>query len=188
MGAVALHPTSETEFYPTHGAGYFQYTFLRDPQGAVSGVLMRVQGVEFTSPRIDATTAEQLKAKLSERIQNQKPIPGSEAALRRLVEGIQAGNPPYEQMSSQLEQIVRMQLPLFQPLAEYLGAVRSIEFRGVENGGSDQYDVHCERGTSRWRISLSADGKIASASYDWDRPYLATRTEPALVKTSRNFQ
>jgi hypothetical protein len=139
LGAVALHPTSETEFYPTHGAGYFQYTFLHNPQGAVSGVLTRVQGVELTSPRIDATTAEQLMAKLSERIQSQKPLPGSEAALRRLVEGIQAGNPPYE-------------------------------FRGVEGGGWDQYDAHCERGTSRWRILLSADGKMASASYDWDPP------------------
>jgi DNA-binding transcriptional MerR regulator len=170
MGAVALHPASETEFYPTHGAGYFQYTFLRDPQGAVSGVLIRVQGVEFTSLRIDATTAEQLMTRLNERIQSQKPHPGSEAALRRLVEGIQAGNPPYEEMSSQLEQLVRMQLPLLQPLAEYLGAFRSIEFRGVESGAWDQYDVYCERGTSRWRILLSADDKIASAILDWDRP------------------
>ncbi len=170
LGAVALHPTSETEFYPTHGAGYFQYTFLRDPKGAVSGVLMRVQGVEFTSPRIDATTAEQLMAKLSERIQSQKPLPGSEAALRRLVEGIQAGNPPYEDMSSLLAQFVRMGLPLLQPLAGHLGAFRSIEFCGVESGGCDEYDVHCERGTSRWRILLSADDKIASANLDWDRP------------------
>jgi ribosomal protein S3AE len=74
----------------THGAGYFQYGFLHDPQGSVSGFLVRVQGVEFTSPRIDTSTAEQLKAKLRERIQSQKPLPGSEAALRRLVEGIQA--------------------------------------------------------------------------------------------------
>jgi DNA-binding transcriptional MerR regulator len=169
-GAVALHPTSETEFYPTHGAGYFQYSFLHDPQGAVSGVRVRAQGIEFTSPRIDAATAEQLMAKVRERIQSQKPLPGSEGAMRRLVEGIQAGNPPYEEMSSQLVQIVRMQLPLLQPLAEYLGAFRETEFRGVESGGWDQYDVHCERGTSRWRILLSAEGKMASAAYDWDRP------------------
>jgi DNA-binding transcriptional MerR regulator len=170
MGAIELHPVSETEFYPTNGAGCFQYTFLRDPHGAVSGVQMRVQGVEFTFPRIDITTAEQLKAKLSERIQSQKPLPGSEAALRRLVEGIQAGNPPYEEMSSQLEQGVRLGLSLLQPLAEYLGAVRSIEFRGVGSGGWDQYDVHRERGTSRWQILVSADDKIVGASLDWDRP------------------
>jgi DNA-binding transcriptional MerR regulator len=178
MGAVELHPVSETEFYPTNGAGCFQYTFLRDPQGAVSAVRTRVQGVEFTFPRIDITTAEQLKAKLGERIQSQKPLPGSEAALRRLVEGIQAGNPPYEEMSSQLEQIVRRGLPLLQPLAEYLGAFRSIEFRGVGSGGWDQYDVHRERGTSRWQILLSADGKIVSASLDWDRPKSAPYVAP----------
>jgi DNA-binding transcriptional MerR regulator len=170
LGAVELHPTSETEFYPTHGAGYFQYRFLRDSQGAVSALLIRVQGVESTFPRIDATAAEQLMAKLSERIQGQKPLAGSEAALRRLVEGIQAGNPPYEEMSSQLAQVVRQQLPLLQPLAEYLGAFRSIEFCGVGSGGWDQYDVHRERGTSRWQILLSADDKIVSANLDWDRP------------------
>jgi DNA-binding transcriptional MerR regulator len=168
--SVALHPTSETEFYPTHGAGYFQYTFLSNPQGAVSGVRMRVQGVEFTFPRIDGAMAERLMTKLSERVQSQKPLPGSEAALRRMVEGIQTGNPPYEEMSSQMGQLIKKQLPLLQPLTEYLGVFRSIEFRGVESGGADQYDVQCERGTSRWRIVLSADGKITLAIYDWDRP------------------
>jgi hypothetical protein len=166
VSALELHPTSETDFE----AGYFQYTFLRDPQGAVSAVLLRVQGVEFIFPRIDGTTAEQLMAQLSERIQSQKPLPGSEATLRRLIEGAQAGNPPYEEMSSQLEQLVRQQLPGWQLVASYLGAILSIEFRGVGCEGWDQYDVHRELGTSRWRILLSADGKIALASYDWDRP------------------
>jgi DNA-binding transcriptional MerR regulator len=170
VDAVQLHPVSETEFYPTNGAGYFQYTFLRDPQGAVSAISLRLQGVEFTCPRVDAATAEQLMANLSERIQNQKPLPGSEAALRRLIEGAQAGNPPYEEMSSQLEQLIRQQLPGLQLVASYLGAVQSMEFRGVGSEGWDQYDVHSEHRTSRWRILLSADGKIATANYDWDRP------------------
>jgi hypothetical protein len=129
-----------------------------------------VQGVEFTCPRIDAATAEQLMAQLSERIQSQKPLPGSEVALRRLIEGAEAGKPPCEEMSSQLAQLVRQQLPQLQLVASYLGGIRSMEFRGVGSVGWDQYDVHGEHGTSRWRILLSADGKIASASYDWDRP------------------
>jgi DNA-binding transcriptional MerR regulator len=169
-GPVALHPTSETEFYPTHGAGYFQYTFLRDPEGTVSGVRARVQGVESTSPRIDAATAEQLMAKLSERIKSQKPLPGSEAALHCLVAGIQAGSPPYEGMSAQLGQYVRQQLPGAQLVASFLGAIRSLEFRGVGSEGWDQYDLRGEHGTSRWQILMSADGKIGSARYDWDRP------------------
>jgi hypothetical protein len=131
---------------------------------------MRVRGVEYTLPRIDAATAEQLRIELNERIQSQKPLPGSEAALLRLVEGIQAGNPPYDQVGFQLGELIRLDLPLLQPLAGYLGAFRSIEFRGVGSGGWDQYDIHRERGTSRWQILLSADARIASASLDWDRP------------------
>jgi DNA-binding transcriptional MerR regulator len=182
LGAVELHPSSETEFYPTHGAGCFQYTFLHEPQGAVSGVVMRVQGIEHVLRRIDAMTAEQLKAKVQERIQSQRPVSGSEAAMRRLVEGIHAGNPPYEEMSLQSARVMRQQLPLLQTLTEHLGAFRSIEFRGVGSRGWDQYDVHRERGTSRWQILLSADDKIASACLDWDRPKLsASSCRPASV-------
>jgi DNA-binding transcriptional MerR regulator len=169
-GAIELHPVSDTEFYPTNGAGCFQYTFLRDLQGATTAVLTRVQGLEFTFPRVDGTCAQQLKAKLNERIQSQQPLPGSEAALRRFVEGIQEGNPPYHELTFQLQQAVRLRLPLLQSLTQYLGALQSLEFRGVGNSGFDQYDVHCEHGTSRWQILLSADGKTAAANLDWDRP------------------
>jgi len=168
--ALELHPASETEFYPTNGAGCYQYTFLRDPDGLVSALLMRVQGIEHTSPRVDAAGAELLMTKLSERIRGQKPLPGSDTALVRLVEGIRAGNPPYEEMATQLAQTLRLQLPLLQPLAEDFGAFRSLEFRGVGNDGWDVYGVQRERGASQWRILLSKDGKIVSANLDWDRP------------------
>jgi len=163
-GTLELHALSQTEFYPTNGAGYFQFTFLDD------AVRTRVQGVEATLPRIDAAAAEALKAKLAERIQSQKALPGSETALRRFIEGVEAGNPPYEEMIPQLAQLIRLQLPLLQPLAEYLGPIQSIEFRGVGRVGADQYDVHRERGTSRWQIMLSADGKVVFANLEWDRP------------------
>jgi hypothetical protein len=73
-------------------------------------------------------------------------------------------------MSAQLEQYVRQQLPGVQLVASFLGAIQLLEFRGVGSEGWAQYDVHGEHGTSRWQILLSADGKIASAKYDWDRP------------------
>jgi DNA-binding transcriptional MerR regulator len=170
LSAVELHPVSETEFYPTNGAGSFQFTFLHDAQGAVSAIVMRVQGIESAFPRIDATMAEQLTIKLSERIQSQIPLAGSETALGRLVEGIRTGTPPYDEMSAPLEQAIRQQLPLLQLLAADLGELRSIEYCGVGSGGFDLYDVHRERGTSRWQILMSANGKMASVSLDWDRP------------------
>jgi DNA-binding transcriptional MerR regulator len=170
-GAMELHALSGTEFYPTNGAGFFQFTFLPD------AVRTRVQRIESTLPRIDAATAEALKAQLAERIQGQKALPGSETALRRFIEGTEGGNPPYEEMAPQLAQIVSLQQRFLQPLAEYFGAIRSIEFRGVSAAGADQYDVHRERGTSRWQIVLSADGKIALANLEWNRAAQQVRSE-----------
>ena len=77
---------------------------------------------------------------------------------------------PSQWLTSALAQIIRSQLPLLQPLAEYLGAIRSMEFCGVGHVGADQYDVHRERGTSRWQILLTKDGKIGLANLEWDRP------------------
>jgi DNA-binding transcriptional MerR regulator len=168
-GSIELHPVSETEFYPTNGAGYFHYTFLRHPRGDTSAVLMRAPGVEFTFQRVDVGTAEQLKIRLRERIQSHKPLPGSELALRRFIEGIETGNPPYDEMCAQLQQVVRLHLPQLRAVTEHVGALQSVEFRGVGKSGSDQYDVYRARGISRWQILLTAEGKIAAATLDWDR-------------------
>jgi hypothetical protein len=58
---------------------------------------------------------------------------------------------------------VRHQLPRLQPSLSHLGAVQSIDFRGIGNQGWDLYDVKHEHGTSQWRISLGADGILAGA-------------------------
>jgi DNA-binding transcriptional MerR regulator len=170
LGTVELHPVSQTEFYPTHGGGYFQYRFLQGSDGAVSALSRRVQGVESTFPRIDAVTAHQLREKLRERFETQRPLEGSQAALRHLVEGIRDGQPPYEEMSPEFSQVIKLQLPLLQPITAELGALGSIEFRGVGKDGWDQYDVHRERGSSRWGITLSAQHQVLAARLDWDRP------------------
>jgi DNA-binding transcriptional MerR regulator len=162
--ALELHPTSETEFYLELGALQLQYTFVRNEQGAVTAVVMREQGAEFTFPRIDVAAAEQLKAKLNARIQGNKPIPGSEEALRRFIDGIKAGNPPYEEMSPAVAHLVQQQLPELQARAVFLGAIQSIEFRGVGGEGWDVYDVHRERRVTRSTILLSSDGKIAATN------------------------
>jgi len=125
--------------------------------------VLRQQGIEVQAVRIDAATAEQLKARLIARIENKTPTPGSEQALRRLIDGVRTGTPDYEEMSPALTQVIQRQLPRLQPISSYLGEIRSIEFQGVGAQGWDVYDVHRERGTARWRIALGSDGKILGA-------------------------
>ena len=158
---IQLYAVNEREF----GAKVVdaQITFAPDTDGRATGLVLRQQGIEVQAVRIDAATAEQLKARLIARIENKTPTPGSEQALRRLIDGVRTGTPDYEEMSPALTQVIQRQLPRLQPISSYLGEIRSIEFQGVGAQGWDVYDVHRERGTARWRIALGSDGKILGA-------------------------
>lgn len=79
----------------------------------------------------------------------------------------------YEALSPAFAQVLRRQLPRLQPIASYLGEIRTIEFQGVGGQGWDVYDVHRERGSGRWRIALGSDGKILGA--------LGTLTSPVTL-------
>ena len=109
-----------------------------------------------------ATRAE-IKAKLAARIQSKTPVPGSEAALRRLIDGIHEGTPNYDEMSPGLAELCRRQLPTLQMTARFLGPIQSIEFQGVGSQGWDVYEVRRENGVVKWRIALT-DGVIAGAA------------------------
>jgi bla regulator protein blaR1 len=98
-----------------------------------------------------------LKAEIAAKVQSQIATPGSEAALRRLLTGSLAN------VSPELTQIIQSQSPRVQPMLTALGAVQSIEFRGVGNSGWDVYDVKYEHGTLQWRVALSSSGIVTGA-------------------------
>ena len=94
---------------------------------------------------------------------SQTPTPGSEAALRRLITGIVSGQLNYNEMTPELAQAIRQQLPKLQADMAARGTVQSVKFQGVGNGGGDRYEVEQEHGSSHWRISLGTDGTITDA-------------------------
>ena len=64
-------------------------------------------------------------------MKSQSASPGTEAALRRLIEGIISGSPNYDEMSALLAEATRQQLPNLQSGLVELGTVRSVTFLGV---------------------------------------------------------
>lgn len=117
-------------------------------------------GADFHMPRIDEASVAQMKAELAARISNNLPAPGSEAATRKFVNAMSAGSPNYEDMESHLADTVRVQWPHLKQSMEFLGAVNSIEFVRVGEGGWDVYRVKYANGTLLFRIGLAANGKI----------------------------
>jgi hypothetical protein len=91
------------------------------------------------------------------------PVPGSEAALRMLIEGHISNNLPYSRMSPQLAKAAREQLPRSSEVFKQLGALKSIEFKGVGSMGWDNYEVKFENGVMQYRISLDDDGTVDGA-------------------------
>ena len=167
FGVAELVPLSELEFVGSITQSH--YTFVTDAQGTVTGLTSNQDGLEVTWPRIDDATRDEIKAKLAARIQNKAPVPGSDAALRRLIEGLRAGTPNYDEMSPALARACRRQLPQLQMTARFLGAIQSIEFQGVGSQGWDVYEVRRENGVVTWRIALT-EGVIVGAAAFGDGP------------------
>jgi hypothetical protein len=157
------------QIYPQSAAEFFykvvnaQISFLTDPQGAVSSLILHQNDRNITMPRIDPAVARQIATNTAAKVQSQTPTPGSEAALRRLIAGIVSGKPNYGEMSPELAEATRQQLSMLQPGIAGLGAVRSVAFQGVGNAGWDIYAVEQEHGSTQWRIALRSDGIISGA-------------------------
>jgi len=128
-----LYSRGGVEFAPTVVDA--RVTFLCEAGDAVTGLVLRQAGAEISTARIDSATAEQFRARLAARIENKERTPGSEAALRRLIDGIRAGAPDYEEMSPAFARLLEHQVPRLKEIAQYLGAIRSLDFRASEVRG-----------------------------------------------------
>ncbi len=121
--------------------------------------------------RTDAETAKVIKQNIAHRIKDRTPTPGSQEALREMLDTGRAGNPNYGQMSPEFAQVARGQLPYWQIVGQYFGAIVSMEFLRVSNQGWDIYQVQHENDVHQYRIALGDDGKVygfseASATAD----------------------
>lgn len=140
-----------------------QVDFQVDANNQTNSLTLRQNGQTIPMPKVDAALARQAAANTAAKIQGQTATPGSEAALRRLIAQIAAGQPDYGTMMPALAEATRKQLPTMQAAISGYGAVQSVEFRGVGNMGWDIYAVKQEKGTLQWSIALAADGKIEGA-------------------------
>jgi hypothetical protein len=104
-------------------------------------------------------------AAAAKRFKDQQPAPRSEAAIRRNIAELQAGEPKYDLMSAGLAEATRAQLPGLKTMFANFGAVKSVTFKGVAENGADIYTVEFEHGFTEWRIIMSPDGKIETLNF-----------------------
>jgi len=172
--ALELEQTGETEFFLSKFD--LVLCFEQIEESAAKRLVIWQRGTALQLQRIEAQIATVIKRKIADRIRDRIPMPGSEPALRQMLETGRAGNPNYESMSSEFAQIMRRQAPYWRAIGQYFGSIISIEFLGVSNQGWDIYRVQHENDVHQYRIALGDDAKVygfSEASTTADKQALA---------------
>src|SRR5450631_387544 len=134
-------------------------TFVRDAQGQIRGLIVHFETFSVPMARIEASAAQTIMANNDVKLRNQTATPGSESALRRLLDGLRMRKPDYDEMAPWLAELVKESAPLNEPYVRW-GAVQSITFTHVDGFGGDEYIVRQEGGFSTWTIWLDSTGII----------------------------
>jgi hypothetical protein len=139
-----------------------EMTFAVSGSGPAASATLHQNGHDNEWLRVDEATAQALEQQLADRVSRQQPQTGSEAAVRKSFAAIAAGEPNYGDMTAPLQEATRKQLPVLEGSFKGYGPITSVEFRGVNDGGSDKYLVTHQSGKqSEWIVNLDADGKIS---------------------------
>jgi hypothetical protein len=166
QGPIPIFPRSENVFFPRVVDAELEFSG-NDAQGRATQLTLHQNGRDMPAKRLPDAEFERLTdaaAQTARRVKDQTPMPGSEAALRRLIQEIRSGNPSYDRMSESLANATRQQLPQLQPMLNQLGDVQTVSFKGVGPAGADIYRVDFAKGSLEIRIRLAPDGKIDGAS------------------------
>jgi CubicO group peptidase (beta-lactamase class C family) len=159
---AAVYPKSSTEFFSK--VIYAQITFETNSPGQASALILHQGGGDRTAKRIDDGTAKQLEDTFAQRFKEQKPSPGTEAALRHLIETLERGEPDYNTMDPDLIEATQQALPQAKDLFKTIGALRELRFSKVLRNGDDLYLATFEHGEMECTIPpLSPTGKV-----NWD--------------------
>ncbi len=159
--AVDIYPESPTEFFLKVAPA--QVSFNLTQGGQVTGLVMHEAGLLQPLGRISARRAQEVQAELEERIKQDKPSPGTEAAARRLIESEEAGQIDYQEMMPNLAALARLQQPLMQRMLQSLGPMKSLKFKRVAASGLDIYEATFAQGTMQVVIGpLTSDGKVTA--------------------------
>ena len=165
QGPIPIFPQSETMFFPKVVDAQLEFSGS-DAQGRATQLTLHQNGRDLPGKRLsdaEFKVVADAAAATAKRVKDQTAMPGSDAAVRRLIEELRTGKPNYDLMADNLAAVTRQQLPQLQAIVTRLGAVQSVTFKGVGPAGADIYEVKFENGSLEYRISLGPDGKVQGA-------------------------
>lgn len=160
---LQIYPETERKFFLKVVDA--QLSFDTDAQGKATQLTLHQNARDRPARRIDEAEGAALLAALAKRFKDQTPVPGSQAALLRNIDELREGKPKYELMTPARADMIREQLPQLKSFFNELGAVQSVAFKSVTQGGGDVYEVKFAHGSVDFTVTMGLDGNIYSVSY-----------------------
>jgi len=155
---IDVSALSDTEFLVPGLGATIDFARGADDQGKT--LIVHLYGrVVINAPRIDQTTADQIRKALAARIKDQKPFPSSDRALRLMLGDPGSGTG----MSPELAGIVAGNKASLEKYGADLGPIQSYKFTGVTNFGWDSYDVQHRNGSEKILFLLDKHGVIVNS-------------------------
>jgi len=135
-------------------------SFVTDRDGRGVRVHMQYGGERYAARRMRDVVAQDLLRAFADKIRNQTPSAGTQAALTRILTDLEAGRPDYASMSRFAAESIRDSLGSLQIELRSYGPRRAVSFAGVTPQGLDVYRIEYPRGLLRGEVKLAADGKV----------------------------
>lgn len=114
------------------------------------------------------SVATAAQAQLQARIKQHTPSPGTEAVLRRMIDGWERGEPDYQDMGPVLAYANYLNRAKVHALMQKLGPFKSMVFETVSPDGLDVDDATFAHGRTRLYITplaFSPNGKVAGGYF-----------------------
>jgi BlaR1 peptidase M56 len=167
---LPLRPASDGEYL--FGSSASRISFVTDDRGAVNTLVLRQNGHNLSSVRVDEARATAVEGVFTRQIavapdhfREQSPAQGSKDAVLHSIEDLQAGALNYARMSPSLADEMGRQLPKLHAMLTALGDMESIFFRGVGPGGYDIYGVKFAKGLAEVRLLIGTDGTVEDFTF-----------------------
>ena len=157
---------SDLQIFPESETGFFmkvlpvQVEFRPDAAGAITGLVHHQNGFEDAAERVDLAEALAIEDIVRQRIREQKPMVGSEALLRRLVDEFQRGAPDLDRMAPPLASLATEQAETIESDLKQAGDLKAASFKGVAEG-LDIYEVDFANMKMEWGFACTHRGKIS---------------------------
>jgi CubicO group peptidase (beta-lactamase class C family) len=162
--AIPIFPESKTMFFPKVVDAEIEFT-KDDAGGRPTDLILHQNGQNMSATRLSDAEAKQVAdaaAAFAKRLQDQTPMPGTEATVQKIVQDLFLGKPDNAMMSPGAP--IERQWPQLQSEVKGFGAIQSIRFKGVGPGGADIYSVKSDKGSWEFRVWFTPDRKVEQAN------------------------